>query len=143
MTTLTTAKLSIAVTRGKTLDWHEYRHTSLFFEFEDGTPHFQAHAVGRAGRFVFEQQNIDPRTSARLAKLVSVGPLRSQVDPEQLLSVLRAVPILYDDLEYNCQNWCEKALGCLVDQRLLTKSDYETAFDGMIDAVMQAEDYIE
>lgn len=59
---------------------------------------------------------------------------------DQMIDILRAVPVRNWDAEFNCQIWVEAALRRLRDLRLVSGEDYTRGVDGMVDAISEAED---
>ena len=48
--------ITITVFQGDPVDFQKFRHTALFFQFEDGQQHVTIHAIGMPGSFVVEVQ---------------------------------------------------------------------------------------
>jgi hypothetical protein len=133
--------LSILIFKGDPLDYQMYRHTSLCLHTDNSSSALIAEVVGPIGEFQFEtRQLVNPHESPGLAKSVEVGQLITQITFDQLVDVLRTLPVENSDREFNCQVWVESALRTLRDLGHLASDAYEKGVDGMVDAIAEAED---
>lgn len=137
----TTVRISIAVFKGDPVDCQRYRHTSLFFTFANQDPSVVIHVVGPAGEFEFDtQDDYDSSQDQSLAKLVDVGLLSVQTSRVQLIEILRTVPIVNQDHEFNCQTWVEAALKKFLNLGMLTDALHTQGVDEMVDVIAEAKD---
>ncbi|KAB8073649.1 hypothetical protein BDV29DRAFT_175139 [Aspergillus leporis] len=135
-------KTSILIYIGSPLDYSEYRHTALHFEFPPGNTSTM-HVVGTQGLFVFQEDvNQDPHDGGDLAKTVPVGDIEPSVSAEAIRRAVSATVIKNgrQDLDWNCQNWVGDALANLVSRGLLSREVRERAVDGMVEACLEAGD---
>lgn len=58
----------------------------------------------------------------------------------QIFQILRAVPVLNHDREFNCQTWVEAAIRKLRDKSMLASDSYMHGLDGLVNAIAEAED---
>ena len=139
--TPTAASLSILIFKGEPLDYQRYRHTSLHITFPDPQEPLVAHAVGPPGEYEFQiREPYDSIESQGIVRTVKVGSSLVSVVHDQMIDILRAVPVRNWDAEFNCQIWVEAALRRLRDLRLVSGEDYTRGVDGMVDAISEAED---
>jgi hypothetical protein len=136
-----TVHISIAVFKGDPVDSQRYRHTSLFVTFANHDPSTVFHVVGPPGEFEYDIQiGYDPSGDQSLAKLVDVGPLSVESTRNQIIQILRRVPIENEDREFNCQTWVEGALKKLRELGMLTGALYAQGLDEMVDVIAEATD---
>jgi len=137
----TKVDISIAVFKGDPLDCQRYRHTSLFITFANQDPSVIVHVVGPVGEFEFDTQDgCDPSQDQSLAKLVDVGLLSVPTSKVQLVQILRTVPVVNQDREFNCQTWVEAALKKFEELGMLTDALYTQGVDEMVDVIAEAKD---
>lgn len=137
----TIVQISIVIYKGRPLDYQKYRHTSLYFEFENLEPSAIIHVVGPKKQYIFEcRDGYDPTQSSSLAKIVALGPLSVQANRDRLVQILQTVPIRNRDWEFDCQQWVEAALSRLRELGMLTSEAYTRGLDGMVDAISEAQD---
>lgn len=136
----TTVHLDVAVYKGEPLDWSEYRHTGLHFDFGDGSPFLFVHVEGSAQMFQYsELTSYDPQKSARLVRLVNVGYLLKDASRAQIQHLMRLVPVDNSEKSWNCQHWVGSALERLRDAGRLSSDDCEAGLDGMVTAIAGAQ----
>jgi hypothetical protein len=136
-----TVHISIAVFKGDPVDCQRYRHTSLFITFANHDPSTVFHVVGPPGEFEYDiQVGYDPSGDQSLARLVDVGPLSVESTRNQIIQILRRVPIENEDREFNCQTWVEGALKKLREMGMLTDALYAQGLDEMVDVIAEATD---
>jgi hypothetical protein len=136
-----TVHISIAVFKGDPVDCQRYRHTSLFITFANHDPSTVFHVVGPPGEFEYDiQVGYDPSGDQSLAKLVDVGLLSVESTRNQIIQILRRVPIENEDREFNCQTWVEGALKKLREMGMLTDALYAQGLDEMVDVIAEATD---
>lgn len=132
---------TIAVYKGEPLDWQKYRHTGIFFQFQNASTPVFIHAVGPPGELRVEiRENYAPSQSSSLAKEVVVGWLAVSLMRQQLISFVSGTHPDNADREYNCHSWVEAALRRLRDAGYITPDTYEASFDGMIAVTQEAKD---
>lgn len=138
---LSPASITILIFKGEPLDYQRYRHTSLHVTFPDQQEPFVAHAVGPPGEYEFQVRELYDSTEVQgIVRTVKVGASLVPVDRDQMIDILRAVPVRNWDVEFNCQIWVEAAVGRLRDLRMLSSEAYTEGLDGMVDAIAEAED---
>lgn len=127
----TPASISILIFKGEPLDYQRYRHTSLHITFTDQQEPFVAHAVGPPGEYEFQiREPYDSTEVQGIVRSVIVGDSLVPVGREQMIDILRAVPVRDWDVEFNCQIWVEAALRRLRDLRLLSSEGYTEGWMG-------------
>jgi hypothetical protein len=136
-----TVHISIAVFKGDPVDCQRYRHTSLFITFANNDPPVVVHVVGPPGEFEFDtQDSYDPSQDQSLAKLVDVGFLSFESTRLHIIRILRTVPIVNEDREFNCQTWVEGALKKFRELGMLTGALYAQGLNKMVDVIAEAQD---
>ncbi|RDW84038.1 uncharacterized protein DSM5745_04364 [Aspergillus mulundensis] len=137
-------KLFILVYKGDPLDYSEYRHTALYFQFASSNRSIM-HVIGCPGLFRFSHahgSDIDPASVGILAKVIPVTEIASDIGEESIRQTVERTPICNgrDDLDWNCQNWVGDALARLVDRGWLDAETREDGIDKMADACLEAKD---
>lgn len=131
----------IAVYRAVPEDYQKYRHTALWFEFNDGSAPFLIHAVGPNMDYRVEvRNNYDPTGSQLFVAGVSVGWFMVPISKGQLILLVSKTPINNSTTEFNCQIWVGDALRRLAEGGYIQNEEYMRAVDGMIDVTMEASD---
>ncbi|CBF87485.1 uncharacterized protein ANIA_09369 [Aspergillus nidulans FGSC A4] len=136
--------LFILVYKGDPLDYSEYRHTALYFQFASSSRSIM-HVIGCPGLFRFAHARgagIDPANVGILAKVVPVTDIPTKIGEDSICQTVERTPIRNgrDDLDWNCQNWVGDALARLVDRGWITQEHREDAIDKMADACLEARD---
>jgi len=137
----TTVHISIAVFKGDPVDYQRYRHTSWSLTFANQDPSVVVHVAGPSGEFEFDTQDgYDPSQDRSLARLVDVGYMSVQASRVQVIEILRTVPVVNHDREFNCQTWVEAALKKFHGLGMLTNALYTQGVDEMVDVIAEATD---
>lgn len=136
-----TTSISIAVFKGEPLDYMEFRHTSLYFKFSDGTETL-AHVKGSHGFFNYEAESTDPTKINGLDTQFYVATVPADVNKQQILDACRTTPVRNDPQhkDWNCQNWVGEALQKLVEINCITSQKRKEALDRMTDIILEAKD---
>ncbi|KAE8379124.1 hypothetical protein BDV26DRAFT_291578 [Aspergillus bertholletiae] len=136
-------KVTILIYTGSPLDYAEYRHTALHFQFARGTTSTM-HVVGTQGLFVFQEDvDVEPEEGgSELALTVAVGEIDGAVSAETIRRAVSATLVRNgrEDLDWNCQNWVGDALTMLVERGVLSAAVRETAVDAMVEGCLEAKD---
>lgn len=141
MATETKYQVYVSVHKGDLLDSSKFRHTALWFVPEDDTSHYYYHVTGAKQDFAFERRcNFDPTTSQSFATKVELGQTEQALTASELTRQMESVVVANDNVEFNCQQWVDMALRRLREVGYLTAAQYDTGMNGMIDAIMEAED---
>ncbi|PYH91122.1 hypothetical protein BO71DRAFT_56724 [Aspergillus ellipticus CBS 707.79] len=136
-------RLFILVYKGDPLDYTEYRHTALYFQFAAQVRSVM-HIIGTQGLYKFvEYLGADPMEIGDLVRVVPVTEISASVDEEEAIrEAVSRTPVRngYLDLEWNCQHWVGDALGRLVERGWVTEAERAQAIDQMTDACLEAQD---
>lgn len=135
-------KVSILVYADSVPDYPEYRHTSLFFEFSDGSTSAM-HVKGTHGFYEFEEMTgYNPYNSRHLAKAIAVAELPDTISAASVSTVVSNTPVknARHDADWNFQNWVSDALARLVGHGYLDAPQRDDAIDKMVDALLEAKD---
>ena len=136
------------VFKGDPLDLQQYRHTALLFvpltgdgEADAAADTYYCNAVGVSGEFEFEDgTNHQPQLEEKFVAQLEVGRTKTAMTPHQLASLMRRVPVLNDDYEFNCQSWVQLALERLSKDGYLTQEEYDDGVNDMVSETMKAAD---
>ena len=137
----TRVSASIIVFKSEPVDYQKYRHTALFFEFEDGQPAVYIHATGTQRDFSVEQrEGYNPRSSRQYVKQVEVGWLGVAMTRAHLISCAWKIGPDNESYEYNCHSWVQEVLSSFQRLGYLSLATYKAALDGMIEGTLEAAD---
>ncbi|KKK26881.1 hypothetical protein ARAM_001224 [Aspergillus rambellii] len=137
-----TQKLFILIYKGEPLDYTEYRHTALYFQFASQSRSIM-HIIGCQGLFQFSNNvNCDPSTLGNLVQVVPVTDIPTSIGEDSIRETVSRTPIRNGrlDLDWNCQNWVGDALNRLVHRGWITVEQRADAIDKMADACLEAHD---
>lgn len=133
--------VTIAVYKGDPVDYQKYRHTALYFQFQDGSKPLLIHAVGPPGMLSVQmRENYVPSQSATFAKEVAIGWLQVTLTRPQLISFVLDSEPDNGDREYNCHSWIEVIIRRMRDAGYILPNTYSASLDGMMAATLEATD---
>jgi hypothetical protein len=82
------------------------------------------------------KENWDPSCTGSALPLVYVGRTTS-ISANELIRILKAVPIENHDVEFNGQQWIWGALKTLTSSGFLTKKQRDESFNQMLETVLE------
>lgn len=127
---------NIVVHRGAIHDINHERRIGLWFVPCKTGSQYYFHVKGSIHHYQFEiKENFDPTCTASVLPLVYVGQTE-KISANELIQVLRDVPIENHDLEFNGQQWIWGALKFLTLKGYLTRKQRDDGFDEMLKVVL-------
>lgn len=101
----------ISVYFDSTIDLHNFRHTTITFQFTSppSTP-LTFDLTGASGFFTLRIQESLATTSATLAGTYEIGQLLYPISRAELVAFVAQTPIDNGSIEFNCQNWVERVV---------------------------------
>lgn len=133
--------LNIVVYKGDPLEYREKRRTALWLRFRGFSPDLLVRIVGDYGSLMLSVAECDDLSEHIDTKrrTIGIGPLTSAIPPDELLDVVRNVPVNNKERDSNSHTWVISVLGSMDNMGWLMSEDWNRAFDKMMDALNPAE----
>ncbi|OAQ68344.1 hypothetical protein VFPPC_13664 [Pochonia chlamydosporia 170] len=127
----------IVVHRGSIHDTSNERRIGLWFVPCEQGSHYYVHVKGAFHSYQFEmRQDWDPTCTGSALPPVYIGKT-DDISADELVRLLKDVPIENNNLEFNGQQWIWGALKLLASGNHLTRKQRDDGFNRMLETVLE------
>ncbi|PWY76444.1 hypothetical protein BO94DRAFT_425418, partial [Aspergillus sclerotioniger CBS 115572] len=112
--------LSVLVFRAEPFDCIEFRHTSIYLDYGDGTQS-TLHIVGASRDYHFEEVEKDHAESGKLERHILVTTFHEGFTSAMIKDACSNTRVNNDGSEWNCHHWVGDVLAELMKLEILIK----------------------